>query len=100
MGQIRAELLEHVVQVDELDGGHRFWVPKFEEHLPKLADFVNFESGCCSFLAVEIALARGADRISLSVSGETKAKALLRELLAQAEFELEQALQRGSQLRP
>ena len=58
--------------------------------------WVKFESDCCSFLDFEIALVRGAERVSLSVAGETAAKALLRELLRQAEFELEEALQRGS----
>lgn len=95
IGEVRSELLEHVVEVDELEGGYRFWVARSEPNLRKLADFVKAESDCCAFFNFEISLRAGEERVSLSVSGAAEAKSLLEKMLLQAEFDLVGALTQG-----
>lgn len=92
LGAIRTGLLENVVAVDELPDGYRFWVPRSEANLRRLADFVWAESDCCRFFDFEIALGREQTRASLAVTGSPEAKKMIAAMLHSVSFDLPAAL--------
>ena len=77
LGEIRADFLLHVNDVDELEHGYRYWFEKSTERMVKLAEFIDFESQCCAFFHFDLSLAPGAERVSLSLTGPDGAKDFL-----------------------
>ena len=91
LGAIKATLLERTVGIDELEDGYRFWLPRSEENLETLAQFVAAESACCPFFHFTIELAPKAERVSLAVTGPAKAKKMTRKMLESVDFDLKGA---------
>ena len=74
------EVLTHIQNVRELGNGYEFSLPSEGEWYLKLAEWVNLERKCCSFLTFEQGInVRG--HVWLRLTGDNNARQFLKEFL-------------------
>ena len=66
---IEADLLPHLVDVEEITDGYEFVFERSPEAFAVVSKFIRVESNCCSDLWFEVTVPPGSDVLSLSVTG-------------------------------
>ena len=87
LGEIRADFLVAVRNVNELENGYRYSFEKSADRMKRLAEFIDFESRCCAFMRFDLSVTPGAQEISLSLTGAEGTKELLESMMISAEFD-------------
>jgi hypothetical protein len=76
------EIFEGCLRTEELDDGYEFLFPGIGEWATRLTELVDFERGCCPFLAFELVFQPGGNPIRLRVRGPEGAKGIVAEMFS------------------
>ena len=87
IGELRSDFLAHVRGVSELENGYRYSFEKTTQRMKLLADFIDFESQCCTFMRFDLSVEPGTESISLSLTGADGTKQLLEAMMTSVEFD-------------
>ena len=80
--EVLAKVAAAVVEVTELDNGFIYRFPSNAELIPELADLIQLEHECCSFLTFRLTVKEGAGPILLEITGPLGTKELLAEIFS------------------
>ncbi|MDW3649359.1 MAG: hypothetical protein R8P61_19985 [Bacteroidia bacterium] len=78
---LQKEVFSQMISYEELDKGFLFRFDFEENFLLKLTDYMLAEKKCCPFFQYELKIRAHAEGLELRVSGEGKAKEMLRSLM-------------------
>lgn len=78
--EVLAKVAASVAEVTELDNGFIYRFPSNGELIPQLANLIQLEHECCSFLTFRLTVGEGDGPVLLEITGPLGTKELLAEI--------------------
>lgn len=80
--EVLAKVAASVTEVTELDNGFIYRFPSNGELIPQLANLIQLEHECCSFLTFRLTVGEGDGPVLLEITGPLGTKELLAEIFS------------------